>query len=182
MKDTILWQSAASREREKRRLSELAALHQSVTPPSELLLPAPRKLRWKGSLKFVVVFYVLLLVFAICMTTWFCILETRFYNDTMRELQPGNERMRRYAAQTTDAEKKARAEKCIRESEEVEQKWRALNIGILAFFLMGALGIPVAHVTGSWFLHIRPELILLRGGVPVRATVTDRKHGCLLCV
>ena len=125
------------------------------------------------------VFDVLLLTFTICMAIWFCILETRFYKDTMHELERGNEKMRRYAAQTTDPKKKAKAEESIHESEEVKQKWRALHIGMLTVILMGTLGNPVAHATGSWFLHIRPELILLRSGVPVRATITRRKHWLL---
>lgn len=176
MKDVILWQSDAAREREKRYLAKLGALHQLATPPRELLLPVPRRLRWKSALKFWVGFDLVLLVAAICATIWCCMLATRLYNDTVHDIRLGNEKMRRYATQTTDPSKRAKAEKSIREGEELERRWHALHTGMLVVIFLGVLAGPVSHVIESWFLHIQPDLILLREGTPVRGTVVSKKR------
>jgi hypothetical protein len=160
-------------------LEALAALHQSKTPPGELLLPLPRKLRWRKSLKVIVGFDAVLLMFGICPAIWFCILETRFYRDTVSDIRRWNEKTRQLAAQTNDTEQKAEAEKFIRENDNLERKWRTLYVVMLAIICMTTLIFPAAHVGATWFVHVWPNLLLLREGAPVRADVIQRKRSLM---
>lgn len=179
MKDIVLWQSTAARERKDQHLRTLVALHQSATPPPELLQPVPRKLRWKRSLKFAGVFEVVLLVFVLCGAVWCTRLATQLYDEMVRDTRRWNERMREQAGQTTDPDRKAKIEKSIREGEEVERKWAGLYVMMLAQICMMMAG-PVIHLSVSWFKQIRPELLLLREGTVVRASVVGRKNWFLL--
>jgi hypothetical protein len=176
VKDIVFWQSATAREREKRHLSELAALHQSTVPPGELLRPVPRKLRWKKSLKFGVAFEVVFLVLALCMTIWFCMRVTRFDNEMAQFFHQSNERTRHKAAQTTDPKEKAKLDKHVRESEEFDRKLHTLHVVTLASICMMVFVFPLAHATLNWFINVRPNLLLLRGGAPVRASIIQRKR------
>jgi hypothetical protein len=180
VKDIILWQSAAAREREKRYFTELRALHQSAIPPSELLLPIPRKLRWKRMLKFVMWLHVTLLAFVTCMAIWCVDMETQFHNDVVQGLRQHSEIVRHEATQKIDSQKRAKIEDSIREDEELLKKWRLLHAGILFAILLGVLACPVANLCMTWFIHARPELILLREGVPVRAAVIGKKSWLLV--
>jgi hypothetical protein len=177
--DIILWQSAVAREREKWYLSELTALHQSATPPGELLLPSPRKARWKRTLKLLVGFEVMFLMLAVCMAIWGVIAETRFYSDVVRDIRWNTEKMRADAAQSTDPEKAAKIANSLRNDEELLRKWRLLHVGVLTFIFLGCLTAPVGNLCMTWYLHARPELILLRLGTPVRATVASKKRWLL---
>jgi hypothetical protein len=179
VKDIILWQSVAAREREEKYLRTLASLHQSVTPPSELLLPVPRKLHWKRTLKFIVGFDAVLLAFAICMMIKLCALESTSYKDVATESRRHLESLHREAAHTPDLEKKAKIEKSIRDDEKFGRRWRLIHVAILVGIFGIVLVGPVTHVTLNWFIHIRPDLILLRSGVPARATVVGRKRWLL---
>jgi len=176
MNDVILWQSAAARDREAQRLKALAALHQSMTPITELLQSIPRRLRWKKSLKIIVVFDLAILVLGICAAIYLCTLETRFYGETTSEARRWNEKALQHAAQANDPEQKAKAEKSIRDSEEVERKLCILHYALLASICFSMLVGPVGHVCLNWFVHIRPSLLLLREGTPVRASVVQRKR------
>jgi hypothetical protein len=175
VKDIILWQSAAARKREEEYLTALSALHQSVYPPGELQLPVPRKLRWKRALKLAVAFDAALLVAVICMSIKFCSMEAGFYSDMATENQRHIEKLRRETVQTTDPERRAKIQKSIRESEDFGRKWRLLNAALLTLILGTVLATPSLHMTLSWFTQIRPELILLRSGIPVRGTVVSKK-------
>ena len=179
MKDIILWQSRGARERKERHLRELSLLHRSTMPPSELLQPVPRKLRWKRSLKFIVGFDAALLACAIGLMIAAGIWITRFHNDVARESRRQNEKMRQVAAQSSDADKRAKAERAIREGEEFERKWCALYVAMLAGVGLTFVA-PVFHVGVNWFIHIRPNLLLLREGAPVHASVIQRKRTYLL--
>jgi hypothetical protein len=181
VKDIVLWQTAAARKREERNLRKLAALHQSVVPPSELLLPTPRKLHWKRSLKFMVAFDVVLLVFMICMGVRLSMVETQFYTHIVKVMRLGREKMQNKAAQTTDPERKAKIERVIRESESFDRKWLILHIVFLAAIWTMLFVLPVAHETLNWFIHVRTDLILLRRGIPVRATVSSGALDCVQC-
>jgi hypothetical protein len=175
VKDIILWQSAAAREWKNRYLAELSALHQSVTPPSELLLPAPRKLRWKGMLKFLAAFEVTFLLFAACMLFKLCSLESGIFKDVAMETQQHAERLRRDATDTADTTGKARIEKRIRDNEDFRRTWRLFHVATLTFILGLALAVPLLHATSAWFVVIRPDLALLRSGAPGRGTVVGRQ-------
>jgi hypothetical protein len=87
--------------------------------------------------------------------------------------------MRHNAAQTTDPEKKAKIDKSIREGEELDRKWHTLYVVMLAVICMMAFVLPLAHATLNWFIHMRPGLILLRRGIPVRAVVVRKKRWLL---
>jgi len=174
VKDILLWQSTAAREREKRYLTALVALHQSTTPPSEVLSPVPRKLRWKNSLKFMMWTGVVYLVFATTMLARICSMELALYNDVATENQRSVEKLRRTAGQTVDFETKAKIERSLRENQVYGRKLLLVHIAILAWVLGIGLAYPGALVTFVWFTTIRPELILLRNGIPVRAAVVKQ--------
>jgi hypothetical protein len=176
MKDLVLWQSTAARERESRRLRDLAALHQSPDPPRELLQRLPRKLRLKIWMRWIMGFDVFLLVFALVLSSWIIQVADRASQEEIRNTRLGNDRIRDYVSQATDLEKKAKAEKTLREGEELVRKQSLDRIRVLAVICLIATFGPVLYFVLSW-LRLRPELNMLRLGTPARAVITARKDG-----
>ena len=179
MKDIILWQSATSRERAKRHLTGLSAIHRSTTPPSELMRDPPRKSRWKLFLKLIVTFQMVILAFWAYLVVWAIVTEVRFHSQIVEEIANADVRLRSDAAQSTDPQKKAKIESVIRNDVEFMKKWRILNDEILAFILAGFCISPVGNLGITWFYHARPEIILLRRGLPVRAIIVGKKRRLL---
>ena len=167
MKDIVLFQSSATRKRAARHLQTLELIHKTEKPPPELLHDRPRKLRWKTALKVAVAFEVVLLLVGIIGAIWMISLATRLYYDMTEDIRKSNEKMRRYAKQVADPEKKAKAKKAVREGEEVQRKWRLLAVAMIAKVLLACLVGPITHAVISWFEHARPEFLLLREGILV---------------
>jgi len=65
VKDILLFEPAAAREREAQRLRNLAAVHRVDTPPSELRQPLPRRVRWGRRLKVAAILYLLFTLYVL---------------------------------------------------------------------------------------------------------------------
>jgi hypothetical protein len=176
VKDIVLWQSKAAREREERRLRELTSLHQLTIPPRELTGPVPRKLRWKRVLRFTVAFEATMVAFMASATIWLGIRTAAFYREMERDAHQATEMLQRKAEQATDPERKARIEKAIRDGEDTDRRLLPAFGRALALVCVMPLLFFLVYSGLNWFFFIRPNLLLLRRGAPVRGSVIRQKR------
>lgn len=176
MKDIVLFESTAGRDRREKRRQKLVAMHKSDQPPSELLAAPPRKLRWKRALRFLMAWNVTLLLIALCASIYFCVLVGRIFHELRSDLPQSEWRARQRAAHAADPEQRQQAEQTLQRYDILNRQLRRLQILVLVTMVVGLIGVPVMHVMVSWFVHIRPELELLRHGTAVRAMVTGHSR------
>ena len=179
MKNIVLFASAAARERRGKHRLTLLAIHQSDRLPPELLRPVPRMVRWKKSQRFFVALEITFALISLCIWIVLWAKLVRMDSEGEKYFSRYEQFLRHRVVQAANPGEREKAELAIHKNAALKTQFHRFDIiSFTAGLLFMVVG-PITYAVTISFCRVR-WVLLLRDGMPARATITGCSRGLFI--